>query len=118
MLGRWRIFIGCHHHAQFDATHVAAIAHINLAHLTRRWRWRQRRCHAAQHADAGLPDKYKEHHTNTHPNEGGKCWHGALVAYVKCDATRELSEALDDGCICHAATFTHCLQSEATTGAL
>ena len=112
MLWWWRIFIWCHHDTQFNTADSAAIAHVDLAHLTAWWRRRNRRRHRPQHAEAKLPDVAHQEQAAGEPDNGPPLRHGDAEQH------RVSAEAFDDGGVGHAAAFAHCLQTVATTGAL
>ena len=76
MLGRWRIFVRCHHYTQFNTAHAASITHIDLAHLTTGWWWRNRRGHRLQHAEAELPDVAHQEQAADEPDNGSPLRHG------------------------------------------
>ena len=113
VLGRWRVFVGGHHHAQFHTAHATAIAHIDAAHFARWRRGRHRGGHAFQHAEADFPNKDKQKPSYGVPNEVAEGGH-----FVTFSCVFRLAQALDDGGVGHAAALTHRLQAVAAAGAL
>ncbi len=75
-LWRRRILVGRHRQAQFDAAHVAAVAHVDAAHLPWWGRWRERTRHRSQQRHADLPQRHAEEHAECHPDHRGQGRHG------------------------------------------
>ena len=59
----------------FQAAHAASVPDVDLAQLTRRWRWRHGRGEASEQANAAFPQDVADCQAGEDPNDRRQRWH-------------------------------------------